>query len=288
MDSLREQVMINQFVLAAGCAREQAKQLLQATHWQFETFKKKTASVVRVQGAGFTLRRFQILCEAVVSTASCERGLSCHNRLKTAYRNSLKTETLDNLLRIPVNELSLNKFDPKVTALSIFFQEAAIPSCPQGAGPHFGQVCTPCNTPATPPNFPDALLAFSRMSTGEKLSTSPSVSLISVPIATYSESHIELFFNLDFVRQISLLATAIFKVDSNRKRTRSILVIPNSRPPAFTTATYPGVSATITPGGCQSAKQWRPTEIRQFNLIDDVLQNNGQSLATTISLLLGI
>lgn len=34
--SLREQVMINQFVLAAGCAREQAKQLLQAAHWQFE------------------------------------------------------------------------------------------------------------------------------------------------------------------------------------------------------------------------------------------------------------
>lgn len=34
--ALREQVMINQFVVAAGCAREQAKQLLQATHWQFE------------------------------------------------------------------------------------------------------------------------------------------------------------------------------------------------------------------------------------------------------------
>ncbi|XP_012274494.1 UBA-like domain-containing protein 2 [Orussus abietinus] len=88
MDTLREQVMINQFVLAAGCAREQAKQLLQAAHWQFET------------------------------------------------------------------------------ALSIFFQEAAIPSC-QGPGAHFGQI-TPCNTPATPPNFPDALLAFSKMSAGEK------------------------------------------------------------------------------------------------------------------------
>lgn len=36
MDSLREQVMINQFVLAAGCARDQAKQMLQAAHWQFE------------------------------------------------------------------------------------------------------------------------------------------------------------------------------------------------------------------------------------------------------------
>uniref|UniRef100_V9ICV8 Protein FAM100B n=1 Tax=Apis cerana TaxID=7461 RepID=V9ICV8_APICE len=62
MDTLREQVMINQFVLAAGCAREQAKQLLQAAHWQFET------------------------------------------------------------------------------ALSIFFQEAAIPPCAQGPGTHFGQV----------------------------------------------------------------------------------------------------------------------------------------------------
>ncbi|OXU27410.1 hypothetical protein TSAR_004800, partial [Trichomalopsis sarcophagae] len=54
------------------------------------------------------------------------------------------------------------------TALSIFFQEAAIPSCAQGpGGTHFGQI-TPCNTPATPPNFPDALLAFSKMSAGEK------------------------------------------------------------------------------------------------------------------------
>ncbi|XP_026316834.1 UBA-like domain-containing protein 1 isoform X2 [Hyposmocoma kahamanoa] len=90
MDSaLREQVMINQFVVAAGCAREQAKQLLQAAHWQFET------------------------------------------------------------------------------ALSIFFQEVAIPSGANGiAAPHYRQqLMTPCNTPATPPNFPDALAAFSRLST---------------------------------------------------------------------------------------------------------------------------
>ncbi|CAG9793861.1 unnamed protein product [Diatraea saccharalis] len=90
MDSaLREQVMINQFVLAAGCAQEQARQLLQAAHWQFET------------------------------------------------------------------------------ALSIFFQEVAIPSGANGiAAPHYRQqLMTPCNTPATPPNFPDALAAFSRLST---------------------------------------------------------------------------------------------------------------------------
>uniref|UniRef100_A0A2K5LZH1 UBA like domain containing 1 n=1 Tax=Cercocebus atys TaxID=9531 RepID=A0A2K5LZH1_CERAT len=43
MDELKHQVMINQFVLTAGCAADQAKQLLQAAHWQFE---------VRGAGAG--------------------------------------------------------------------------------------------------------------------------------------------------------------------------------------------------------------------------------------------
>ena len=37
----------------------------------------------------------------------------------------------------------------------------------------FLQVCTPCNTPATPPNFPDALIAFSRMSTSDKQPPAP-------------------------------------------------------------------------------------------------------------------
>ncbi len=36
MDNLKQQVMINQFVMAAGCHAEQAKQLLQAAKWQFE------------------------------------------------------------------------------------------------------------------------------------------------------------------------------------------------------------------------------------------------------------
>ncbi|XP_042232747.1 UBA-like domain-containing protein 2-B isoform X2 [Homarus americanus] len=92
--SLREQVMINQFVMAAGATREQARQLLQSAHWQFET------------------------------------------------------------------------------ALSIFFQEAV----PNGGASqhHLNHLCTPANTPATPPAFPDALAAFSKMSTQDKLSTSPS------------------------------------------------------------------------------------------------------------------
>ncbi|XP_067118555.1 UBA-like domain-containing protein 2 isoform X1 [Centruroides vittatus] len=99
MESLREQVMINQFVLAAGCAREQAKQLLQAAHWQFET------------------------------------------------------------------------------ALSIFFQEATVTNCHQPNN-RFNAMCTPANTPATPPNFPETLLAFSKMSASEKMGTSPQTARI--------------------------------------------------------------------------------------------------------------
>lgn len=37
MEELKHQIMINQFVLTAGCAADQAQQLLQAAHWQFET-----------------------------------------------------------------------------------------------------------------------------------------------------------------------------------------------------------------------------------------------------------
>lgn len=82
MEELRHQVMINQFVLTAGCAADQAKQLLQAAHWQFET------------------------------------------------------------------------------ALSSFFQEVNLPG-------HHQMMCTPRNTPATPPNFPDAITMFSKLRASE-------------------------------------------------------------------------------------------------------------------------
>ncbi|XP_002731218.1 UBA-like domain-containing protein 2 [Saccoglossus kowalevskii] len=100
MDGLREQVMINQFVLAAGCAADTARQLLQKAHWQFET------------------------------------------------------------------------------ALSIFFQGDALPGYHHNPHHQNGHaLCTPANTPATPPNFPDALTAFSKMSTSEKvLGSSPKMS----------------------------------------------------------------------------------------------------------------
>lgn len=85
--------MVNQFVLAAGCPAHEARQILQACRWQFET------------------------------------------------------------------------------ALSHFFQESGIA---HQHGPN--AMCPPANTPATPPAFPEALLAFSKMQASDKqMGTSPQV-----------------------------------------------------------------------------------------------------------------
>uniref|UniRef100_A0A8C6EI95 UBA like domain containing 1 n=1 Tax=Microcebus murinus TaxID=30608 RepID=A0A8C6EI95_MICMU len=52
MDELKHQVMINQFVLTAGCAADQAKQLLQAAHWQFEVRGQEPGNRAAVGLAG--------------------------------------------------------------------------------------------------------------------------------------------------------------------------------------------------------------------------------------------
>ncbi|XP_069502906.1 UBA-like domain-containing protein 1 isoform X2 [Ambystoma mexicanum] len=96
LEALKQQLMINQFVLTAGCGADQAEQLLRGAHWEFET------------------------------------------------------------------------------ALSTFFQESNVPyahhmaSSMSVATGHW-QMCTPANTPATPPNFPDALAMFSRLKASESL-----------------------------------------------------------------------------------------------------------------------
>lgn len=89
MDTLREQVMINQFVLVAGCSHDQAKQLLNNNNWQFQQ------------------------------------------------------------------------------ALSVFFQET--PNAGFHQNGRFNPLSTPANTPATPPNFPETLLAFSKLSTSSEV-----------------------------------------------------------------------------------------------------------------------
>ncbi|KFV67426.1 UBA-like domain-containing protein 2-A, partial [Dryobates pubescens] len=49
-------------------------------------------------------------------------------------------------------------------------------------------MCTPANTPATPPNFPDALAMFSKLRTSESLqgSNSPIPSMASSPPGSFS------------------------------------------------------------------------------------------------------
>jgi len=36
MEELKQQLLVNQLVVAAGCAADQATALLQAAHWQYE------------------------------------------------------------------------------------------------------------------------------------------------------------------------------------------------------------------------------------------------------------
>ncbi|XP_037074823.1 UBA-like domain-containing protein 1 isoform X2 [Pollicipes pollicipes] len=69
----------------------------------------------------------------------------------------------------------------------MFFQEAAV-AC-NGCGTSsrqnsFQMLQTPANTPATPPNFPDALMAFGKMSTSDKLGTSPSAHMSTSPVTS--------------------------------------------------------------------------------------------------------
>ncbi|XP_047388889.1 UBA-like domain-containing protein 1 isoform X1 [Sciurus carolinensis] len=134
MDELKHQVMINQFVLTAGCAADQAKQLLQAAHWQFE---------------GWMLQNLQN---------------HIHGRLLESH------VCMQGYILVGAGQ----------TALSAFFQETNIPYSHH----HHQMMCTPANTPATPPNFPDALTMFSRLKASESFHGGSSGS----PMATTATS----------------------------------------------------------------------------------------------------
>ncbi|KFO35636.1 Protein FAM100B [Fukomys damarensis] len=74
--------------------------------------------------------------------------------------------------------------DRTSTALSTFFQETNIPNSHH----HPQMMCTPSNTPATPPNFPDALAMFSKLRTSEGLQSnnSPMTAVACSPPANFS------------------------------------------------------------------------------------------------------
>merc|ERR1712168_1130311 len=154
-NGLREQVMINQFVLAAGCSRDQASAILTQASWQFQT------------------------------------------------------------------------------ALSIYFQEAAIPN-KNASG---FSLITPANTPATPPNFPDALNMFSNLSTSDsRMATSP-------------------------------LATSSLSPRSNQQTRNSFSPMMSPLPPQFNQHNTPT-------GFIQTNQQQQPTTCDQSQQIPDVSEPN--------------
>lgn len=74
MDGLREQVMINQFVMVAGCAREQAKQLLQATQWQFEVGKLMLADYTQSSAHVSFKNLSYFFCLPIVNSSKIKVG----------------------------------------------------------------------------------------------------------------------------------------------------------------------------------------------------------------------
>ena len=102
--------MINQFVLAAGCAREQAKQLLQAAHWQFEVSKSDFFVL------SLSVKSLKMIWKAVVCV--CFDMVKCRHLRFIANMGHVY---------VSLNHAIWTCFFQ--TALSIFFQEATIPTC---------------------------------------------------------------------------------------------------------------------------------------------------------------
>ncbi|KAK7805281.1 hypothetical protein U0070_027120, partial [Myodes glareolus] len=182
-DELRHQVMINQFVLAAGCAADQAQQLLQAAHWQFETalstfFQESNipnshhhpqmVSAPRVRGRGRPVR--QVAVRAPVTAMLPGSGAP---RMPALARPTLgpASSLLDRGLRPGARRCALGL-------------EARV----EGREEKRPRMCTPSNTPATPPNFPDALAMFSKLRASESLqnSNSPMTAVACSPPANFS------------------------------------------------------------------------------------------------------
>lgn len=85
MDELKHQVMINQFVLTAGCAADQAKQLLQAAHWQFEVNLKS---------------RFVYVMQHRLCSRCCAFAYKCRGVLFPVFWMHIRCRLLSNLLQI--------------------------------------------------------------------------------------------------------------------------------------------------------------------------------------------
>ncbi|XP_061173439.1 uncharacterized protein LOC133182609 [Saccostrea echinata] len=83
------------------------------------SYKKLPVSAVckRVIKADDMFPEFSKLCTIAlcisVTSVECERSFSTQNRIKSKYRSSLKTDNLNNLITIALNEKSLTTFNPR-------------------------------------------------------------------------------------------------------------------------------------------------------------------------------
>ncbi|XP_074603992.1 UBA-like domain-containing protein 2-B [Brevipalpus obovatus] len=95
-------------------------------------------------------------------------------------------------------------------ALSVYFQENATSSCSSSSSTSCTSyhhqsgrfpISTPANTPATPPNFPETLLAFSKLSTSESTPNSnhTSLNVSTIPVNLKSKLSKNLAQNMELI-----------------------------------------------------------------------------------------
>lgn len=58
-----------------------------------------------------------------MSTAVCERGFSCLNRIKSDQRTRLVEQTTEDLMRISINGPSLQNFNP-IPAIELWWEDS--------------------------------------------------------------------------------------------------------------------------------------------------------------------
>ena len=156
MDALKQQALINQFVNVAGCASDQAKKLLQAGHWQFEV----SEIFVYIHTIAHAMLCFVSVC---VTTPALFIRFSIHlfftDRTQFVLPRSSNPVSFSTFGKCLDDRWKRTKCQFEFTHTHVVMLMLIFLS--------FSQLVTPANTPATPPNFPEALFALQRLSASD-------------------------------------------------------------------------------------------------------------------------
>lgn len=158
---LKEQVMINHLVATAGCAQEQARELLRATHWQLEA------------ALSVFLQDQPVLLPSPTSPVSghnngthiTQSGLH-HRTAPLSVRAPPINENYRSSNHVNYNDYILNDTNNNNSNMA---NDINSHTSMLNRDSRFNSILAPANTPATPPNFPDTLLAFAKLSTGDSV-----------------------------------------------------------------------------------------------------------------------